>query len=116
MSETPEQPARPPAAPAPPAVVARTLDEIRSDPRVAGTASRLGDAIVAGKDFVGELTLTIAAEKIREVAAAFKEDGYNYLVDLAGVDYSTYPGHMDCASVSPTFFTRSRRTCASASG
>jgi NADH-quinone oxidoreductase subunit C len=91
MSETPEQPARPPAAP--PAVAARSLDEIRRDPRVVGAVSRLGDAITAGKDFVGELTLTVATAKIREVATAFKEDGYNYLVDLAGVDYSTYPGH-----------------------
>lgn len=92
MSETPEQPARPPAAPAA-AVAARSLDEIRRDPRVASALARLGDAVVAGKDFAGELTLTVTTDRIREVASAFKSDGYDYLVDLAGVDYSTYPGH-----------------------
>jgi NADH/F420H2 dehydrogenase subunit C len=30
---------------------------------------------------------------MREVAQAFKDDGFNYLVDLTGVDYSKWPNH-----------------------
>jgi NADH-quinone oxidoreductase subunit C len=71
----------------------RTADEIRRDPLVASAVQRAGDAIVDAKEFAGEITLVVARDRIREVAAAFKDDGFNYLVDLAGVDYSKYPGY-----------------------
>jgi NADH-quinone oxidoreductase subunit C len=71
---------------------ARTPDEIKRDPLVAGAVARVADAITDAKEFAGEITLIVARDRIREVAAAFKEEGFNYLVDLTGVDYSKYPG------------------------
>ena len=70
---------------------ARTADEIKRDPLVAAAVARAGDAITDAKEFAGEITLSVATDRIRDVAAAFKDDGFNYLVDLTGVDYSKYP-------------------------
>jgi NADH-quinone oxidoreductase subunit C len=78
--------------PTPPAV-ARTADEIKRDPLVAGAVSRLNGAILDAKEFANEITLVVARERIAEAAAAFKAEGFNYLVDLSGVDYSKYPGY-----------------------
>ncbi|MEA2235987.1 MAG: NADH-quinone oxidoreductase subunit [Thermoanaerobaculia bacterium] len=90
MTEVPEQPtATAPAAPAKPA--GRSIDEIKRDPLVAGVCERTGDAIISAKEFAGEISLTVDRERIVEVAKAFRDDGFNYLVDLAGVDYSSYP-------------------------
>ena len=55
--------------------------------------ARVGDAITDAREFAGEITLQVARERIVEVASAFKADGFNYLVDLSGVDYSKYAGH-----------------------
>ena len=92
MTDVPEQPsatAPKPAAPAKP--VARSLDEIKRDPLVARACERAGDAVISAKEFAGEISLTVDRERIVEVAKAFRDDGFNYLVDLAGVDYSSYP-------------------------
>ena len=78
MAETTEQPLR-------------TADDIRRDPLVAAGVARAPEAIVDAKEFAGEITLMVSRERIRDVAAAFKADGFSYLVDLAGVDYSKYP-------------------------
>lgn len=51
------------------------------------------DAIVDAKQAHGETTLIVQTERIREVCEAFKADGFTYLVDLNGIDYSKYPGH-----------------------
>lgn len=92
MTETPQPPTKPaPAAAAAPA--GRSLDEIRRDPLIAGAAERAGDAITAAKEFAGEITLTVDPSRIADVCRAFKDDGFNYLVDLAGADYSKYPNH-----------------------
>jgi NADH-quinone oxidoreductase subunit C len=97
MAETTDKPAPPPAPPAPPAAPAappaRTLDEIVRDPLVASAVSPHRDAVVAARDFAGEITLTIQRDRIREVAESFKRDGFKYLVDLSGLDYSKFPGH-----------------------
>ena len=69
----------------------RTADDIKRDPLVADAVARAGDAITDAKEFAGEITLMVARERIRDVAAAFKADGFDYLVDLAGVDYSKHP-------------------------
>jgi len=71
----------------------REAAEIKSDPLVAAPVARAGDSIVDAKEFAGEITLVVQREKIAEVCRAFKDAGFNYLVDLAGVDYSKYPGH-----------------------
>lgn len=70
----------------------RTGDEIKLDPIVADAVARAGDAITEAREFAGEITLMVARERLRDVAAIFKAEGYDYLVDLAGVDYSKFPG------------------------
>ena len=83
-----------PAAPAPPAKPpGRTIDEIKRDPLVAAAVSRVEDAILDAKEQVGEITLFVDRDRIVDVARAFKDDGFNYLVDLCGIDYSKYPNH-----------------------
>ncbi len=80
-----------PAKDAPPP--AKTVDEICAGPLVAHVAAAWREAILDAKEFAGETTLTIARDSIADVCRAFKQDGFDYLVDLCGVDYSTYPGH-----------------------
>jgi NADH-quinone oxidoreductase subunit C len=92
MSETPTPPA-PPAAPPPSAPPARTAEELKRDPLVAAAVARAGDAIVNAKEQVGEITLFVDRERLVEVCRTFKDDGFVYLVDLAGVDYSKFPNH-----------------------
>ncbi|MEA2570100.1 MAG: NADH-quinone oxidoreductase subunit [Acidobacteriota bacterium] len=73
--------------------VARTADEIRRDPLIAAAINRAGDAVTDAKEFAGEITLMVTRERIVDVCAAMKAEGFNYLVDLSGLDYSKYPGH-----------------------
>ena len=92
MSETPQTP--PPAKPAAPAAPPkRDANDIKRDPLVVIPVSKAWDAYTDAKEFAGEITLIVDAARIVEVAQTFKNDGWNYLVDLAGVDYSKYPGH-----------------------
>ena len=97
MSEgttTPPPPPPPkPAAPAAAAIPARSVEDIKRDPLVAAAVSREWEAIVDAKEFAKEITLVVDRERIVEVCNAFKQDGFNYLVDLCAVDYSKYPGH-----------------------
>src|SRR5687768_8013446 len=88
MSETTTPPPAPPAKPA-----GRSVDEIKADPLVARAISRVEGAILGAKEFADEITLIVDRDQVAEVCRAFKEDGFNYLVDLAGVDYSKYPAH-----------------------
>ena len=108
MTETPQPPK--PATPAAPAVPAgRSIDEIKRDPLVARACERAGDAIISAKEFVGEISLTVARDRIVEVAKAFRDDGFNYLVDLAGVDYSKFPNWTgDQFGVSYTLYSFSK--------
>jgi NADH-quinone oxidoreductase subunit C len=91
MTDAPQPPQ--PAAPAAPkaAPVGRSVDEIKRDPLVARACERAGDAIIGAKEFAGEISLNVDRDRIVEVAQAFRDDGFNYLVDLTGVDYSKYP-------------------------
>ena len=96
MSELPPSTPPPPAASAPaapPAPPAKTVDDIKRDPLVAAAVSRVDDAILDAKEFAGEITLFADRDRIVEVCRAFKDDGFVYLVDLAGVDYSKFPNH-----------------------
>jgi NADH-quinone oxidoreductase subunit C len=91
LTETPHTPPPKPAAPAAPPK--RAADDIKRDPLVAIPVSKAWDAYTDAKEFAGEITLIVDAARIVEVTTAFKNDGWNYLVDLAGIDYSKYPGH-----------------------
>lgn len=89
MSEqTPPSPPTPSAAP-----TGRSVEDIKRDPLVAAAVSRIDGAITGAKEFVGEITLFVDRDRIAEVARAFKDSGFVYLVDLAGVDYSKFPNH-----------------------
>src|SRR5438477_757604 len=88
---------------------ARTADDLKRDPLIAAAVARVADAITDAKEFAGEITLSVARDRIREVAAAFKADGFNYLVDLSGVDYSKFPGWTGARfAVSYTLYSFSR--------
>ena len=91
MTDAPQTPPKAPAAPASPPK--RDVNDIKRDPLVLVPVSRDWDAVIDAKEFAGEITLIVQREKIAEVCRAFKDDGFNYLVDLSGVDYSKYPGH-----------------------
>lgn len=91
MAEENVTPRPAPAAAAKPA--GRSADEIRLDPLVASTVDRVSGSIVSAKEFAGEITLIVDRDNLVEVARAFKDDGWKYLVDLSGVDYSTYPNY-----------------------
>lgn len=110
MTDVPEQPSTTATAPAAPAKpVARSIDEIKRDPLVARACERAGDAIISAKEFVGEISLTVDRDRIVEVAKAFRDDGFNYLVDLSGVDYSNYPNWTgDRFGVSYTLYSFSK--------
>jgi len=83
------------ATPEPPPPAARTVDDILREPLVADAASPVRDAITAAREFAGEITLHVTRGRIREVCESFKADGFSYLVDLSGIDYSTYPNHAE---------------------
>ena len=83
----------PPQAGEKAAPVSRTTDEILADQAVTAAVQPLREAILEASEFAGEITLVVERRRVRDVAASFKSAGYTYLVDLTGVDYSTYPGH-----------------------
>jgi NADH-quinone oxidoreductase subunit C len=88
MAETTTPPPAQAAAPA-----ARTASDIKRDPLVLLPVSKDWDAVTDAKEFASEITLTVQREKIVSVCRSFKDEGFTYLVDLSGVDYSKYPGH-----------------------
>ena len=90
MSEDATPPSTPPVAAAP---TGRSFDELKRDPLVAAAVARVEEHILSAREMVGELTLFVDRDHIVDVCRAFKDDGFVYLVDLAGVDYSKFPGH-----------------------
>jgi NADH-quinone oxidoreductase subunit C len=78
---------------APEEPAAPTLEDILKDDRVGTVTAKFPGAFAHAFTFADEITLVVAREQIREICAAFKDDGYTYLVDLCGADYSKYPDH-----------------------
>ena len=60
---------------------APTLDDYLADERVAPVTAKFPGAFVHAWTFEDEITLVVNSEKIREVCAAFKEDGYTIALD-----------------------------------
>ncbi len=55
----------------------------------------LGDAIIDTKEYRGELTFQVDAQRVHDVCVGFRDNPslrYEQLTDLCGVDYSTYAG------------------------
>jgi NADH-quinone oxidoreductase subunit C len=68
---------------------AAVLAEHGSNPAIAAIQAALPEALLDAKFDRGELTLKIAREHIRAVAALAQKSGYNFLEDVTCVDY--YP-------------------------
>jgi len=73
---------------------------LTNDAIVTRVRDRFGDAVIAHKEYCGELTIDIQADHIVQVARALRTDqafGFEQLIDLCGVDYLGYgddePGH-----------------------
>jgi NADH-quinone oxidoreductase subunit C len=57
-------------------------------PRVASIRGAVADAVLAAKQFAGQLTVTVAREKIAQVARHLKEkEDFTYCVDVTAVDW-----------------------------
>jgi NADH-quinone oxidoreductase subunit C len=69
---------------------AAVLAEHGANPAIAAIQAALPAALVDAKFDRGELTLKIAHEHIRAIAALVQKAGYNFLEDVTCVDY--YPG------------------------
>jgi NADH-quinone oxidoreductase subunit C len=83
------EPAAPPAAEAkkepPKKVEAR---DASAHPWVESIRAAVPDAVVSAKEFVRQVTVTVAREKIRDVARHLKEgEDFRYCVDITGVDW-----------------------------
>jgi NADH-quinone oxidoreductase subunit C len=55
-----------------------------------GVGALLGDAVLDRHERLGDATIEVPRERIREVATALRDDpriGFNFLMDLTGVDY-----------------------------
>jgi len=56
----------------------------------------IGDAFVEAKDAVGEVSITVARERIVEVMRALRDRfDYQQLMEIAGVDYPSRPERFD---------------------
>ena len=69
---------------------AAVLAEHGANPAIAAIQAALPAALLDAKFDRGELTLKIAHEHIRTIAALVQKAGYNFLEDVTCVDY--YPG------------------------
>jgi NADH-quinone oxidoreductase subunit C len=69
---------------------AAVLAEHGANPAIAAIQAALPAALLDAKFDRGELTLKIAHEHIRAIAALVQKAGYNFLEDVTCVDY--YPG------------------------
>ncbi|MGA7613598.1 MAG: NADH-quinone oxidoreductase subunit C [Thermoanaerobaculia bacterium] len=92
-TEKVEKAEKPAAAAAPEKPAARTVDEILADPAISAAMADVRSAIIDAREFAGEMILTVESSRIRQVCETLAREGFNYLVNLCGVDYSTYPGH-----------------------
>ncbi|HKJ84114.1 MAG TPA: NADH-quinone oxidoreductase subunit C [Mariprofundaceae bacterium] len=62
-------------------------------PEIAGLRERFDGQVLAVADGVDMPTVTVACDAIVEVCHYLKQQGYQQLIDLCGVDMSEYPGY-----------------------
>jgi NADH-quinone oxidoreductase subunit C len=63
--------------------------------RVESLKSRFGDHVLGTETFRDNVRVTVSPERIHEILAALKQDGFDFLCDLAGIDYLNYPNATD---------------------
>jgi NADH-quinone oxidoreductase subunit C len=56
--------------------------------------TQFGDAVTRS-EFRGDVRYIVSAEKLMDILTALKNSGFDYLADLAGIDYLHYPGATD---------------------
>jgi NADH-quinone oxidoreductase subunit C len=67
-----------------------TATDASSHPWVASIRSGVPDSVVAAKEFARQVTVTVAREKIADVARHLKEkEDFRYCVDVTAVDWKT---------------------------
>src|ERR1700704_2279131 len=65
-------------------------------PRVASLRAGVPGAVVAAKEFAGQVTVTVAREKIADVARHLKEkEDFAYCVDVTAVDWRERQPRLD---------------------
>ncbi len=85
---------QPPAAPKPPweeKPVTPVPHDAREHPEVREIAAAVPDAVLEAVEFAGQVTVTVAPERLAELARACKALGYGFLVDLTAVDWQARP-------------------------
>jgi NADH-quinone oxidoreductase subunit C len=86
---------QPPAAPKPPweeKPVAPVPHDAFEHAQVKEIVAAVPDAVIEAVEFAGQVTVTIARERIVEIGRACKETlGYAFLVDLTAVDWQDRP-------------------------
>jgi NADH-quinone oxidoreductase subunit C len=81
------------AAPVKPKLVAT---DASAHPWVASIRAALPDSVSAAKEFAGQVTVTVAREKIADVARHLKEkEDFPYCVDVTAVDWKTRQPRFD---------------------
>jgi NADH-quinone oxidoreductase subunit C len=89
---------KPPAAAghAEPAKPKLAATDAAAHPWVASIRGALPDAVVAAKEFAGQVTVTVARERIVEVARHLKaQEDFGYCVDVTAVDWKTRQPRFD---------------------
>jgi len=69
---------------------AAVLEGVPDHPAVKAILAWNADALTDAKFDFGELTLTVAAEQVRDAAGTLRTAGYNFFEDLTAVDW--FPG------------------------
>jgi len=69
---------------------AAVLEGVPDHPAVKAILAWNADALTDAKFDFGELTLTVAAEQVRDAAGTLRAAGYNFFEDLTAVDW--FPG------------------------
>ncbi len=100
MAEETTPPAAAGSAPAKESATAARPKLVATDaaahPWVASIRAALPDAVVAAKQFAGQVTVTVAREKIADVARHLKDkEDFAYCVDVTGVDWKTREPRFD---------------------
>jgi NADH-quinone oxidoreductase subunit C len=88
-------PPQPPAAPKPPweeKPVTPVPHDALEHAQVKEIVAAVADAVIEAVEFAGQVTVTIARERIAEIGRVCKEKlGYAFLVDLTAVDWQDRP-------------------------
>ncbi|HEX5855594.1 MAG TPA: NADH-quinone oxidoreductase subunit C [Thermoanaerobaculia bacterium] len=116
--ETPKEGAAPGAAPpkpaAPPAAAAAAKKgpvaaDASQKPLVAALAAAVPGAVLSAKEFVSEITVDVALDKIVDACRHLKGESFTYLVDLTAVDWKERQPRFDVVYYLHSFLRNNER-------